>query len=87
MATKGDRYGARYWSEVARRMEDRHYLDEFLCEQKRNVHLDLIWTWANIASSGRISKTGLFEEALENKRTKYLAGLYIAVKAVKREKP
>lgn len=45
-------------------MEGRYQLDEFLCEQKKNIHLDLISRWADIASSKRILKTDLFEEAL-----------------------
>lgn len=45
-------------------MECRYHHDELLCEQKRNIHLDLIWRWADIASSRRILKTDSFEEAL-----------------------
>lgn len=60
----GDYQGAKYWSEVARRMKGRYHLDKLLCEQKKKVHLDLIRRWADVAGSQMILKTDLFEEAL-----------------------
>lgn len=45
-------------------MEGRYHLDEFVCEQKKNIHIDLIRRWADITSSGKTLKTDLFEEAL-----------------------
>ena len=63
MAIKDDRYGAEYWSGVARGMEGRYHLNELLCEQKKNINIDLVRRWADI-SGGRILKTDLFEEAL-----------------------
>lgn len=62
MAMKGDRYRDKYWNEVARKMEDKYHLNELLCEQKKNAHLDLIRRWAGITSR-RILKTDSFEEA------------------------
>ena len=35
MAIKGNPYGARYWSGMARGMEGRYHLDELICEQKQ----------------------------------------------------
>jgi SAM-dependent methyltransferase len=41
-----------------------HYLDAFLGDLKRRVHLELIERWHGLSASGRVLKTDLFEEAM-----------------------
>ena len=57
--------GPAQWDDVAWRMgTDRHYLDPFLGEMKRQAHLDLIERWGGVRAQGCVLKTDLFEEAL-----------------------
>ena len=59
-----DSYGAAYWNNVAKNMVGKYHLNEFLCKQKKSVHLDLISRWVDISSGRNVLKTDLFEEAL-----------------------
>ena len=53
------------WDGAVRELDvSTHYLDAFLGELKRRVHLDLIERWHGLAAAGRILKTDLFEEAM-----------------------
>ena len=52
------------WDRLPERLErDGHYLDDFLGDLKRRVHLALIQRWGGSAG-GRLLKTDLFEEAM-----------------------
>jgi SAM-dependent methyltransferase len=52
------------WTRVHRIGGAPHYLDDFLGELKRRVHLDLIERWGGIPHEGRVLKTDLFEESM-----------------------
>lgn len=57
--------GLAYWDGVARQLDaDAHYLDAFLGELKRQVHLALLERWGGVSANGRLLKTDLFEEAM-----------------------
>lgn len=56
--------GSARWSRVQRMAGAPHYLDDFLGEMKRRVHLDLIERWGGIPAAGRVLKTDLFEESI-----------------------
>jgi SAM-dependent methyltransferase len=52
------------WNRVSRIGGAPHYLDDFLGELKRSVHLELIERWGGIPTAGRVLKTDLFEESI-----------------------
>jgi SAM-dependent methyltransferase len=53
------------WDGTVRGLDARtHYLDAFLGQLKRRVHLNLIERWHALSVAGRILKTDLFEEAI-----------------------
>src|SRR5687768_12199634 len=52
------------WHRVSRIGGAPHYLDDFLGELKRRIHLELIERWGGIPTEGRVLKTDLFEESI-----------------------
>lgn len=56
--------GSARWNRVQRIAGAPHYLDDFLGELKRRVHLELIERWGGLPATGRVLKTDLFEESI-----------------------
>lgn len=59
-----DIVGSPRWNRVQRIGGAAHYLDDFLGDLKRRLHLELIERWGGVPRDGRVLKTDLFEESI-----------------------